>query len=208
MTVWSNIGAAFAMGSLILLSAPLSADLAYNFSTPTGNLGNTHVYTNNGVSITAHGFNNAGQTLDLWGKNDGGSEDGVGLAIDGDHEIGTNNFVQLDMANFWAANPSDMRMSIGSVQQSEGWSLYTSNTLGSLGSLLFSGTTDHPNTFAINPLPDSFRYLSVQASAFNVLLSTLTAKQVSVPEPTTILLLSSTLAMAIKRRRKQQQAMC
>ena len=201
-----QIGLATVTGTLLCLLTPASAvDLSYSFDSPTGNLGNTHIYTNNGVSITAYGFNKSpSHTLDLYGKNDGGNENGLGLNIDPDHEISITNFVQLDMSQVWATNPTSLTMSIGSVQQGEGWSLYTSNVLGSLGTLLFSGTTDAPNTFPVFPIPNGFQYLSVTASHNNVLLSTLDTKGVSVPEPTTMLILGSSLAMAAMRRRQKK----
>ena len=206
MSKFYQIGLATLTGTLLCLLTPASAvDLSYSFDSPTGNLGNTHIYTNNGVSITAYGFNKSpSHTLDLYGKNDGGNENGLGLNIDPDHEISITNFVQLDMSQVWATNPTSLTMSIGSVQQGEGWSLYTSNVLGSLGTLLFSGTTDAPNTFPVFPIPNGFQYLSVTASHNNVLLSTLDTKGVSVPEPTTMLILGSSLAMAAMRRRQKK----
>lgn len=210
MSKFYQIGLATLTGTLLCLLTPASAvDLSYNFATPTGNLGNTHIYINNGVSITAHGFNiSPSHTLDLYGKNDGGDENGLGLNIDPDHEIGVSNFVQLDMSQVWATNPTSLTMSIGSVQAGEGWSLYTSNVLGSLGTLLFSGTTNAPNTFPVFPIPNGYQYLSVTASHNNVLLSTLDTKGVGVPEPTTMLILGSSLAMAAmrKRQKKAQEA--
>ncbi len=206
-----HMGLGTLAGALLCLTAPASAvDLSYNFDNPTGNLGNTHIYTNNGVAITAYGFNiSPSHTLDLYGKADGGDENGLGLNIDPDHEIGVTNFVQLNMSNVWATHPTSLTMSIGSVQAGEGWSLYSSNVLGSLGTLLFSGTTDSPNTFPISPIPNGNQYLSVTASSHNVLITTLSTKgQVGVPEPTTMVILGSSLAMAAMRKRQRKTQEC
>ena len=71
--------------ALIALSASTAANAAtsINFGTPSGNLGNTHVYTSGGLTVTASGFITAANAATaLYGKNAGGDEVGLGLAND------------------------------------------------------------------------------------------------------------------------------
>src|SRR5579862_7891526 len=90
----------------------------YNFDNPTGTLGVSQTYTDNGVTLTAYGYNQ-GIGTKLFGKNDGGDENGLGLFGTSDHEITSNGFVQLDMLNLWLLTPTSISLSIGSVQDDE-----------------------------------------------------------------------------------------
>jgi len=175
----------------------------YSFNTPSGALGNSQSYTNNGITVTATGYSSTNVQTALFGKNDGGDEVGLGLQNDptGVNEIPTNEFIQLNLTNFWAANPTNVQMSIGSVQSGESWNIFGSNTAGTLGTLLQGGTTDFPNAFALVAGANGFNYISVQAGAFNVLLSTLSGN-VNVPEPATLLILGSGLAIAAISRKR------
>ena len=168
----------------VLAIAPgaCASPLIYNFNTPGTPLGTSQVYTSNGVTITAYGFSNTGSSMQLFAKNDGGDEVGLGLNGTSDDEIGTTNFIQLDLTNVLASHPSSILMSIGSVQGGEGWDIYVSNILGSRGTLLQTGTTDAPATFTLNSIPAGDDFVSVRASGGNVLLSSL-ATTSSVPEP-------------------------
>jgi hypothetical protein len=68
-----------------------------------GNLGTSHTFTINGMSITALVYNDDGSTTGnaLYGKNGGGDETGLGTTKDptGDTEITYNDYVQLDFSN-------------------------------------------------------------------------------------------------------------
>lgn len=185
----------FVQLALVLTTGPSiwATQLTYDFSSPSGTLGTSQSYTSNGVTITARGYDNFNNLTNLFAKNAGSDEIGVGIASDVDHEIGTNNFVQLDLANLWVLNPTTFSMSIGSVQSSESWKIYESNSAGVLGTLLLAGTTDAPSSVVLNPIPRSSRYLSVQAGAANVLLNSLSADPAAVPEPGSMGLLGSGL---------------
>lgn len=85
------------LGLAVLASASAGhATVQINFNSVTGNLGsNTHTYSSGAYSVTATGYSsfnpsaNSGTANNLYGKNGGGDENGVGLVGDpsGQHEI-------------------------------------------------------------------------------------------------------------------------
>ena len=145
-----------------------------------------HTFTIEGVaSLTAYGFQVAGfsSKLNLFEKNDGPGETGLGLVSgDADHEITTENFIQLYVKDVVdASTPFILKcgpptITFGSVQQYEGWVMYVSHTLGAPltsqtkvlsinGSFVNQNTS--PTVFTV-PLPPEvltgrFEYLSITA---------------------------------------------
>lgn len=189
------------LAALMSFTSPASAAVLYDFSfnVPTGLLGTSQIYSNNGVTITAYGFLAQGLPTALYGKNAGGNENGLGLALDLDHEIGLSpTFVQVDVSQLWAKNPTAFSATIGSIQPSEGFNIFGSNTLGVRGTtLIASGTSSIDNTpFSISSIPTNFQYLSIQASRGDILLTHLHAESVNVPEPATMIILATGLAAA------------
>ena len=73
------------------------------FDNPTGTLTPSQSYSSGGVTLTAYGFDSSGPS-NLYGKANGGDENGIGLANDphGDHEIVKGSFVQLDISELLA----------------------------------------------------------------------------------------------------------
>jgi PEP-CTERM motif len=176
------------LSGCVLAIAPCAwASTSYNFSSPTGPLGHSQTYTSNGITITAYGFANGGGSLDLFGKNDGAHETGLGINGTSDNEILTTDFVQLDLTNLLATHPGTITVSMNSVQSGEGWNIYASSILGTLGTFLQTGTTE--GNFTLNALPGGDKFISVQASAANILLGTLATTGSSVPEPGTAAIL-------------------
>jgi hypothetical protein len=158
---------------------------SFNFDETPGDLKSyTHTFIIEGVaSLTAYGFQLAGfsSPLNLYEKNDGLGETGLGLVSgDPDHEIGTQNFIQLyvkdvvDASTPFITKCGAPTITFGSVQQKEGWVLYVSNTLGApltSQTPVVNGSFVNPNTsptvftipFPAEVLTGGFKYLSITA---------------------------------------------
>lgn len=163
----------------------------WTFTGADVDLGHTSSFTSNGVAITASGFTSNGVAGDLYGKNNGGNEIGLGMNADptGDHEIyfGTD-FIQLDLTNVLAQNIGSLLISMNSTTDGESWRVYDTSSAGTL-----VGATDlldgsDQGTHSISP---TLRYLDIAVTGpspdGNVLLHQLTGTS-SVPEPGSVAL--------------------
>jgi hypothetical protein len=156
------------------------------FSTPTGDLTTTHTYSLDGVNIVATGFNGG----DLWGKADGGDENGVGLANDpgGDHEIyhvtsGAIPFIQIDLLNLINAGFAGFQFQMNSTTSPDGWSVSACSSGGTdCGTSAVTGS-DEGVSHSVPTLSATNHYLDFSATAGNVLLKEITATRVATPEP-------------------------
>jgi PEP-CTERM motif len=175
--------------ALIALSASTAANAAttISFGTPTGNLGNTHVYTTGGLTVTASGFTAANAATALYGKNGGGDEVGLGLANDpsGDHEIYYGmGYVQLDVSALFGL-VSSVSFSTNSTTAGERWSIFGSNVAHSYGGVaLLSGTNENTATLPSFGTYKYYDFVSTsQSGGQNFLITGLT--MTAVPEPAT-----------------------
>ncbi|MHB8754768.1 MAG: PEP-CTERM sorting domain-containing protein [Candidatus Acidiferrales bacterium] len=194
--------AALMLGVVFFAVAPvLASGVNFDFNSPSGVPGTSQNYTSNRVTITAYGFSgcSGGVTValsgctahDLYGKNDGGDENGLGLAGTSDFEIGTKQMVQLDLSNLIKFGATSVTLTIGSVQPGEGYDIWEGSTLGSSGSaVLTDGTLD--NTAFTVKLNSNDPYLGVSAYSSDVLLGSL-ASPTPTPEPGTLALFGTGL---------------
>jgi len=142
----------------------------WSFTSPVGTLGTSQAYTVGGVTINAYGYTTSGKATALYAKVQSGDEFGLGISGTSGNEIDTAHFVQLDLSAAIAAGATNAQMTVNSVQCGESYSLYGSNTLGSLGTLLKGSLTADNNAFAIPNFPN-YKYVSVIANSGNVLVA-------------------------------------
>ena len=141
--------------------APANA-ATWNFNLPSGPLLATQNYTSGAITIQAAGFTDStfNTTTNLYGKNAGGDENGVGLDFDGDNEISGSALIRIDFSNARAANEVGFTFTMGSTTQGEGWSVFGSNTSNSGYNLLLSGTDEsaHNLLTEVGPTADSYLF--------------------------------------------------
>jgi hypothetical protein len=124
---------------------------------------------------------------------DGAVEFGLGL-VTPHNEInsgpnGPLNFIQFDVTAILAAGMFNGQISVGSLQAGESFSIYGSNTVGTLGTQLsgpFAGLT-FDNQFV--PLPDFglYNFYAIVAASGNVLPVALSAEVAPIPEMNALL---------------------
>jgi hypothetical protein len=108
----------------------------FDFSSPSGVLGTAQTYSMSGpggpVTITAEGFTGGfASSVNLFGKNDGGDENGLGLTDDptGANEISGTSFIRLSLPTFLPSGHGlgalgTFRM--GSTTEGETWAVFAS----------------------------------------------------------------------------------
>lgn len=185
---------------LLLLVAPAGRADGVSLASPTGNCGSaTHTYMLDGIAVTAMGFNGG----NLFGKNSGPDETGLGLAGDptGDHEIftkksGAQDYIQLDLLGLITAGFTDIKFQMGSSEGGDQWEVTACSTAGVSGSgpcaanaSTLIGTDGTLNLAPLN-LSATNHYLVISATKGNVLVEELQALDPpSVPEPSSYALL-------------------
>ena len=139
---------AVATAAVAVASSAGAATVLFDFSLAPhqNNIGNTETYTTGALSIFAAGFTALGATTDLWGKHDGGDENGLGLANDPQHEIHRGNgFVQLDLSGLRThVLSAALTFGTNSTSGGEVWTVYGTNTAGTLagGTVVATGSNE------------------------------------------------------------------
>ena len=111
----------------------------------------------------------------LYGKDNGIDDSGLGITIDNEHEINKYTYIQLDLSILKRniKKCSIPKITITSIQQTEGFTIYGSNTLGSIGNILYiSSNTSISQTIELCWIYD-YTYISITASGSNPLSNVL-----------------------------------
>lgn len=187
--------------------AAQATPVTFTFLENGGNvsLGNSSTFSSGGASITAYGFaSSGGAATAIFAKDQGVGEQGLGIVSDptGNNEIWGSSFVQL----FANGGLPTINLSFGSTDNGEIANIYYSSTLGTIGTLIGSVTSE--TTFDIASIYQN-GYISVSASGAtdsgvpNVLLGSATVNTPPAPDGgTTIALLGAALSAAGMIRRK------
>ena len=169
--------------------------------TPAGLLGVSQNYSSGfpPITITATGFINGNfanpaNKTDLFGKEAGGDEVGLGLNDDptlsggvSEHELNGRNWIQLNITNAVAAGVHGLSFIMDSTTgctalpcaTGDSWRVFGSNSATSLGAQL-------PGLIGFDEvshsLPTGFDFINFQAVSGNVLVSSISG---TIPEPST-----------------------
>jgi hypothetical protein len=168
--------------------------------------GSSHTFTSSGFSITAYGFDNhsgIGTAHDLFYKNvpeiGGAVETGLGLVNTPNNELQAGlHFIQFDFTAALAAGMFNGQLSVGSIQANESFTIFGSNTLGTLGtqvSGVFGSAFD--NQFVAIPGFGQFNYYSVLAMSDDVLPVAIRADLPAVPEMNALIPVIAMLGLVI-----------
>jgi hypothetical protein len=185
----------------------------YDFSSPSGLLGTTHTYTMPGpegpVPLTADGFLGVTRTytnpdvfpipitimgagftddgfatpVNLFGKNDGGNENGLGLANDptGANEISGTSFIRISFPSFKPGGHNNVAMAsfiMGSATEGESWLVLGSTSPTTGYRLLPQGAGNDELSHRLSNIPGGpgsplFPFYIFEATNGNVLLSSI-----------------------------------
>jgi hypothetical protein len=172
-------------GAVVALATQANATtITYNFQENGSNLdlGPTSTFTEGGFSLTASGFLTSGGATDLYAKNLGGDEIGLGTTIDPSHqnEIVTTDFIQLTLPT---TPPSTATLALlASVQNGEQALVYFTTTAGSLAGATLIGTITNADGSVTIPAGDQTGFIDITAGKANVLLAGFQVTTPTVPD--------------------------
>lgn len=215
-------------GAALCAASSANAAVLIDFGSQPGNLGPTATYTSGGLTVVATGYSDGyfyAATTDLYGKNSGGDEQGLGLAADpsqeneiywtgpdGPSHLGA--FVELDVSGLFGLVSGAqffMGSTTGGAPAGEQWIVYGSNDAGCgwfCGGASLSGFDEGPHDLVNFGTYKYYDFYSLGTSGNgapgNVLLGGLVLT--SVPEPgtwTMMLLGFGAIGAAMRRNRRK-----
>jgi PEP-CTERM motif len=177
---------------------------------PNTNSGETQLtYSDGVVSLTASGFVKglANTPTNLYVKQGGSDETGLGIAADVNHEVNPGEFIDLNLSNLVAKNIFSGTLTLESLQAGEGFDVCEGHTVGQLGTLNCikggAGTGMDSITIHWTASNDIIGITAWNADGYhpaaNLLIEGLT---VTTPEPGTFALLGFGLAGLTRLRRR------
>jgi hypothetical protein len=194
------------LGGIFMFAAPAFADStssgSFNFASTLGNLGTSDTLTAGSFSVVATGYSSPGMTTDLYEKNEGPNEIGMGIANAPDHEINGTSFIQLNMTQILATSPTSVMLGVGSIQFPDTYQIWGSNTAGALGTML--ATNQNAFTYNLSNF-GQYNYISVVSPTGTVLIDGLAVNTAlpagaTTPEPTSATMLIVGLAALLGAR--------
>ena len=228
MGIWNRSGRALGAAIFALSISPAFAAVVWqlnpnHLNQPTGTT--TQSYTSGGFTITATGYDNhngIGTPTQLYFKNvgpiNGAFETGLGVVNTGDHELqagsSTSNpfdFIQFNLTSIIQAGAGSGMVAVTSVQSGESFTIFGSNTAGTLGTQL-GGTfgSNKDNVFVNLPNFGQYNFYSIAAADGDVIPLALSASFPAVPEMNALLpiagLLAAIAASEVIRRRRLAQS--
>ena len=192
-----------------LLGIPAASAITWNFNLPAGPDGTSESFNStppSGFLLTAAGFSSAAQlatgvpNVNLFGKNLGGDENGVGLVNDpsGENEISGTSLIRIAMAAGLTAPVFSM---MNSTTGTDAWLISGSNSATTGFVTLLPGNDE------LSHMIPFFNFYTFQATAGNVLLASITAAAVPGPIvgaglPGLIVACGALIALARRRRQR------
>jgi hypothetical protein len=197
------------------LLIPAAGATTVNFTPPVGDAGVSNTYgfvtatagTLSGGNFTA---STSAATLQLFGKADGGDENGLGVTPGVDNEISGNSVIEITFNS--ATVPGTRMFQMDSVTSPDNWTVLGSTNATS-GFAPISGLTNMTDELVNHALPDAdnfFLFAIGDSPGASVLLGNIAADLASpVPLPPAIFLFGAALAGLgfLGRRRKEGSAL-
>jgi hypothetical protein len=180
-----------------------AANITFNFLENGTNidLGPSSTFTESGISLTASGFLTAGGATDLFAKNGGPVDMGLGTNIDSAHEINNSNFIQLTLPTM---PPSTFNMVVAaSVQSGSTAKVFFTTTPGTLAGATLLGTITTNFGSVSVPAGDQSGFIDITeglAGSGNVLVAS--AQVTVVPEPSSVAFLALGAGALVTLRRR------
>jgi len=196
---------------------PAGASVIWDFGQPvSGPVGSSSYSTDSvpatGILLTAYGFDVDDTPHELYWKNEGSNEHGLGLVgtLDNELTLGANSFANytlIDVSPIYQSSSNGM-IRVQSVTVDETWDLWGTNTFGTLAGAtnLLSASTAN-NVFTALPNWGTYKYYAVTThfdagaghANDNVLFDAISA---DVPEPLSVGLSAGGLLLLIAFRRR------
>jgi hypothetical protein len=179
------------IGAMTGLNSAQAAVVSWDLSSHTGNIGPTETFVSGGISITAAGFTSSSfsRRTDLYGKNSGGDEKGLGLTNDPSHdnEISGTNLVRIDFTNARTLGITGFSFSMNGANDGEEWVVFGSNSATSGLTQVAAGWDEALHT--LSGTAGSYKYYFFEdeysCADDTVLLSTVSGMTAAVPEAST-----------------------